>query len=215
MSRAHDIAAILLDLKAVSVAPRTPFTWASGLSSPIYCDNRLIISAVTERRRVAQAFCDLIAEQSYAPDLIAGTATAGIPHAAWIAEGLSLPMVYIRSSEKKHGKKNQIEGRLSPGARAVVVEDLISSGGSSIRAAQALEDAGASIAGVVAVFQYGLAGSAEAFAAAKMPFATLTNLDALLEVAAERGDLDAEELELMQSWSLDPKAWSQAHGKHA
>ena len=212
MTRANDIAEILLRLKAVSISPKQPFTWASGLRSPLYCDNRLIISTVAERRTVANAFVSLMDEQGWQPNVVAGTATAGIPHAAWIADALSLPMVYIRSAEKKHGKQNRIEGRLPEDARAVVIEDLISTGGSSVSAAQALEESGARILGVAAIFSYGMDKATRAFAEAGMAHATLTNLESLLAAAVTRGDLDEAERELVASWRVDPVAWSERHG---
>ena len=211
MSRQSDIAAILLDLKAVAVSPKNPFTWASGLRSPLYCDNRLIISTVVERRQVAAGFVALIREQGWQPDVIAGTATAGIPHAAWVADAMDLPMVYIRSASKKHGKQNLIEGRLPEGARAVVIEDLISTGGSSIKAARSLEEAGGKVAGVAAVFQYGMRRAVDAFAESAYAYATLTDLAALLDVARERQLLDHDEKETVLQWREDPQAWSDSH----
>ncbi len=212
MSDAKHIAEILLDLKAVSISPRQPFTWASGLRSPLYCDNRLIISAVVERRAVTQAFVTLFKQRDWQPNVIAGTATAGIPHAAWIADTLSLPMVYIRGAEKQHGKQNRIEGRLPEDAQAVVIEDLISTGGSSVSAALALADAGARIQGVAAIFSYGMDKATRCFADAQLNHATLCNLEALLSVAQMRGDLDSDEVALVKTWSQDPITWSQRHG---
>jgi len=210
MKDRRDIAGILLELGAVSVSPREPFTWASGLLSPLYCDNRLLVSTVDERRRVVVAFTALIQAQGWSPTVIAGTATAGIPHAAWIAEALSLPMVYIRSSEKKHGKKNLIEGRLPADARAVVIEDLISTGGSCIKAAQALMAEGAVVEGVAAIFQYGMDRARQAFAEAEIAFATLTDLSELLDVAVTAKRITDHERELVETWRLDPPAWSAA-----
>ncbi|MDJ0838484.1 MAG: orotate phosphoribosyltransferase [Acidobacteriota bacterium] len=211
MSRAHDIAAILLDLEAVAVSPKKPFTWASGLRSPLYCDNRLIISTVHERRKVADAFTKMIAELGWQPQIIAGTATAGIPHAAWVAELMDLPMVYIRSAEKKHGKKNLIEGRLPKGARVVVIEDLISTGGSSIKAARAVEEAGGKVVGIAAVFQYGMRRAVNGFAEAGYPYDSLTDLASLLDVAENRQQLNAEEKQTVLQWREDPQAWSDNH----
>ena len=212
MNQAAKIAEILLRLEAVSISPKQPFTWASGLRSPLYCDNRLIISTVEERREVVRAFVSLLGEQDWRANVIAGTATAGIPHAAWIAEALGLPMVYIRSAEKKHGKQNRIEGRLPADARAVVIEDLISTGGSSVSAALALQEAGAEILGVAAIFSYGMDKASKAFGDADMAHATLTNLETMLEVAVSRGDLDNEERALVAEWRSDPAAWSERHG---
>lgn len=208
MNIAKDIAATLLDLEAVSLQPHQPFTWASGLKSPIYCDNRLIISNVAARRQVIEAFAALVREKGYDFDCIAGTATAGIPHAAWLAEKLELPMVYVRSSEKGHGKQNRIEGRLPAKARVLVVEDLISTGGSSVTAAEALVEAGAEISAVVAVFQYGLPKAEARFKEADIAYATLSDFNTLIEVAVEQHKLAESDLALLRSWNQDPKAWS-------
>lgn len=210
MRDAKAIAKILLDLGAVSLSPKAPFTWASGLRSPLYCDNRLIISTVEERRTVIQSFVDTIKDQGWAPDVIAGTATAGIPHGAWVAEAMGLPMVYVRSSSKKHGKQNLIEGRLQKGQKVVVIEDLISTGGSCIKAADALVEAGAEVIGVVAIFQYGLDKSVKAFADASLPYTTLSNLDALLAQAVASESINEEESGLVADWRKDPQAWSDA-----
>ncbi|CAM2066301.1 Orotate phosphoribosyltransferase [Sulfidibacter corallicola] len=207
-----EIATLLLELGAVSVSPNEPFTWTSGLKSPIYCDNRLIISTVDQRRRVARGFVDLMKQNDWQPDLVAGTATAGIPHGAWVADRLDLPMVYVRSAEKKHGKKNLIEGRVPDGASVVVVEDLISTGGSCIKAAQALEEQGAKVLGVVAIFQYGLPKAAAGFAEANLNYSTLTNMSALLDVAIESGRLSAGDRASLVAWQEDPAAWSVRHG---
>lgn len=207
------IAATLLDLKAVVLSPENPFTWASGLASPIYCDNRLIMSSVSAREAVIEAFCQNIKAMTPQPQAIAGCATAGIPHAAWIADRLKLPMVYVRSSEKKHGRQNRIEGRLSEGTRVLVIEDLISTGGSAIKVAQCLQEAGCEILQITSVFQYGLPKAAANFAAAGMAFQSLTDLETLLKVAVEKAYLNQAEFGLLQAWRQDPKAWSDAHGK--
>lgn len=212
MSDASAMANLLLSLKAVSVSPRKPFTWASGLRSPIYCDNRLIISTVVERRMVIDAFSRLIEAEDWHPDLIAGTATAGIPHAAWLAEKLALPMVYVRGAEKKHGKGNRIEGLSPEGRRTVLIEDLISTGGSSVSAAQALREAGARVTGVAAIFQYGLEKSRVRFAEAALPYATLTDFETLLTEAVASHLLQPDEVDIMRQWRQDPQLWSANHG---
>ena len=204
------IAETLLKLKAVTISPTEPYTWASGLKSPLYCDNRLIISTVKERRHVAASFVRKLEALDWRPTVIAGTATAGIPHAAWIAELLSLPMVYIRSSEKKHGKQNRIEGRVPQGAKAVVIEDLISTGGSSVSAAQVLQDQGVEVIGVLAIFQYGMAKAKVRFHEAGLPFDTLTNLETLLKTAMDLGSLTKDEYRSVIEWSNDPQGWSDA-----
>jgi len=209
MNRKEQIAEILLDLKAVSVSPRQPFTWASGLRAPLYCDNRLIISTVAQRRIVIEGFVALMQELDWKPEVVAGTATAGIPHAAWLAEALSLPMIYIRSAEKKHGKKNRIEGTLPTGAEVVVIEDLISTGGSSISAAQGVEEAGGRVLGIAAIFRYGMSRADKAFAEADINYASLTDLPALLDVALRRGYLVEDERQAVLAWREDPALWSQ------
>lgn len=210
MSDAKAIAAILLKLGAVSVSPREPFTWASGLKSPLYCDNRLIISTVEERRKVIKGFQVAVSQLDQKPDVIAGTATAGIPHAAWLADALSLPMIYIRGSEKKHGKQNRIEGRVPEGSKAIVIEDLVSTGGSSISAVEALQEKGIEVLAVIAIFQYGMERAAKNFATTNVPLITLSNLDALLAEAVDSGSIDDEERALVEAWRKDPAAWSDA-----
>jgi len=209
--REQVIASILLELGAVSISVSPPFTWASGLKAPLYCDNRLLLSTVTQRRSVCSAFRALLQEQAWQPAVIAGTATAGIPHAAWLAEALSLPMVYVRSAEKGHGKKNLIEGRLEPGAPCVLVEDLISTGGSVLKAAAGLREAGAELLGVAAVFQYGLPAASAHFAAANLAFASLTDLESLLAVAMSENRIQDGDRDIVREWRKDPAAWSRAH----
>jgi len=211
--RSRAIAELLLDIGAVTVSPRQPFTWASGLKAPLYCDNRLLISDVAARQAVVEGFLAMIRDAGWQPDLIAGTATAGIPHAAWLAHALSLPMVYIRGAQKKHGKQNRIEGRVAAGSSAVVIEDLISTGGSVISAAKALTERGVHILGIGAVFQYGMARSRASFADAGYPYATLTDLDTLLRVALERELLSKDEIVSVQTWREDPKAWSDSRAE--
>ena len=151
-----DIAESLLEIKAVSLRPNDPFTWTSGIQSPIYCDNRLTLSYPEIRRKIAAGLAEIITEKFPGTDLIAGTATAGIPHAAWVSELLNLPMCYVRSKAKGHGKGNQIEGNAASGQKVVVVEDLISTGGSVITAVEALREAGCNVLGVVSIFTYEL-----------------------------------------------------------
>ena len=207
-NRRQSIARILLDLGAVTISANKPYTWSSGMKSPLYCDNRLIISTVEQRRQVCAAFSDLLKRRDWQPTYIAGTATAGIPHAAWLAEALSLPMVYVRSQAKKHGKENLIEGYLPEGAHCVVVEDLISTGGSSIRAAANLRQSGAQVLGVAAIFQYGLASAEKGFAGAEIAFDSLTDLENLLETAVSMDLIQDSERQLVRRWRQDPEAWS-------
>ncbi|APB31296.1 orotate phosphoribosyltransferase [Vagococcus teuberi] len=201
------IAKELLSIKAVSLSPNEPFTWASGIKSPIYCDNRLTMSYPDVRRLVAKGLANLIKENYPSVEVIAGTATAGIPHAAWVAEELGLPMVYIRGKSKDHGKKNQIEGRIDNGAKMVIIEDLISTGGSVIDAAQAAKREGAAVLGVAAIFTYQLPSGVENLKAAGIPFDTLTNYDELIDVAIENDYISQDDRLLLQEWKKDPVSW--------
>ncbi len=204
------LAADLLAIDAVTLAPDRPFTWASGRKAPIYCDNRLTLAHPAVRRRIRDGFVALLQAHALTPDVIAGTATAGIPHAAWLAERLDLPMVYVRSQPKAHGRRNQIEGRLEPGQRVVLIEDLISTGGSSLEAVAALREAGAEVLAVLGIFTYGFPAAAAAFEAAGVPLYTLTSYPTLVEVAAEAGTFDAAALAALRSWQQDPVGWSEA-----
>ncbi|WP_018753631.1 orotate phosphoribosyltransferase [Paenibacillus sanguinis] len=201
------IAASLLDIGAVALRPHQPFTWTSGIQSPIYCDNRLTMSYPEIRDLIADSFAALIREAYPEAEVVAGTATAGIPHAAFVAQKLGLPMAYIRDKAKGHGKENQIEGLIKPGQKVVVIEDLISTGGSSIKAAEAVRNAGAEPLAVLAIFSYQLSKAVSAFAAAGIPLQTLSNYTALIDVAIERGDIKPEDLALLQSWRENPAAF--------
>ncbi len=194
------VAADLLRIGAVLIQPDDPFTWASGIQSPIYTDNRLALGHPDVRRRLRDAFAATLRQHEIAPDVIAGTATAGIPHAAWLADHLDLPMVYVRSKPKGHGRGNQIEGPLHTGQSVVVVEDLVSTGGSSLDAVAALREAGAEVRAVLAIFSYGLERAHRAFADAEVPLHVLTDLDALLGVAVEEGRLDPSQREAVGAW---------------
>lgn len=201
------IAKHLLDIKAVTLNPTSPFTWASGMKSPIYCDNRITMGYPSVRKKIAQDMADLIRENYPDVEVIAGTATAGIPHAAWVAEVLDLPMVYIRGKAKDHGKGNQIEGRLIPGQKMVVIEDLISTGGSVIEACEAAAKEGAEILGVAAIFTYELPKGVENFKQHDISLKTLTNYTTLIEVALETKTIESEEVSLLKQWKKDPLNW--------
>ncbi len=203
------IASILLAIGAVSLSPASPYTWASGLRSPIYCDNRLLMGYPEARGAVTAGFMELLQTRGLKCDVLAGTATAGIPHAAWLAHATNMPMVYVRSKPKGHGRQNQIEGPLEPGQSVVVIEDLISTGKSSVAAVQALQEAGALVKHVLAIFSYGFEDADAMFTAAGVPFDTLTNFETLITVAEKEGRLPAAELETMRAWRLDPRAWSE------
>ena len=200
-----DIAKSLLDVKAVFLKPNEPFTWASGIKSPIYCDNRLVLSYPDKRDQVKFGLVELIKKKYPEVEVIMGTATAGIPMASLIADVMALPMGYVRSSNKSHGKENKIEGRILPSQKVVVVEDLISTGGSCITAVESLREAGAEVLGVVAIFSYLLPAASKAFGDINCDFATLSNYDALLEAAVENNYVQASDLEKLNAWKKDPK----------
>ena len=200
------IAQQLLSIGAVELRPNDPFTWASGVKSPIYCDNRLTMSYPAVRKAIADALAETIRREYPEAQVIAGTATAGIPHAAWVAERLDLPMVYVRSKPKGHGQSNLIEGKILPGQKAVVIEDLISKGGSVLQAAQALQDAGFEVAGIAAIFTYGLPQAEQAIQEAGFTFHTLTDFPALVEQAGESGAIAAADLPMLNEWHEKLKA---------
>ncbi len=208
----EQIAVDLLEIGAVALRPDDAFTWASGLRAPIYCDNRLTLANPSARTRITSGFQELIGRGGYRPDVVAGVATAGIPQATLLADRLSLPLVYVRSAAKAHGKGNRVEGRVRPGERVVVVEDLISTGGSAVEAVEALREAGAEPVAVLAIFSYGFGRAAERFAAAGVRSATLTNFATLLRVAERIGVLDFDAIESLRRWQRDPEAWSRAVG---
>jgi orotate phosphoribosyltransferase len=206
---AGQIASSLLDIKAVALRPHQPFTWTSGIKSPIYCDNRLTMSYPEVRDLIAESFASIIREQYPDAEVIAGTATAGIPHAAFVSQKLGLPMAYIRDKAKGHGKENMIEGLIQPGQKVIVIEDLISTGGSSLKAALAVKEAGAEPLAVLAIFSYQLDKATSAFAEAGIPLQTLSNYTALTEKAVELGSIQPEDLELLQAWREDPASFGQ------
>ncbi|MDT2796847.1 orotate phosphoribosyltransferase [Enterococcus cecorum] len=207
LSIEQQVAQNLLAIKAVFLSPNEPFTWASGIKSPIYCDNRLTLSFPKVRRLIAKGLAEKIKKQFPEVEVIAGTATAGIPHAAWVAEILDLPMVYIRSKAKDHGKGNQIEGQITPGQKMVVIEDLISTGGSVLEACQAAKREGADVLGVAAIFTYELPKGATNFNTAKLPLVTLTNYTTLIQTALEEGYISEADLALLTAWKHDPENW--------
>ncbi|MEH7776774.1 orotate phosphoribosyltransferase [Bacillus altitudinis] len=202
------IAKHLLQIKAVSLKPDEPFTWASGIKSPIYCDNRLTLSYPEVRGDIAEGLKDLILTHFEGAEVVAGTATAGIPHAALAADRLNVPMCYVRSKPKAHGKGNQIEGAVSPGQKVVVVEDLISTGGSVLEVVAALEEEGCDVLGVVAIFTYGLPKAAAAFQEKNIPYVTLTDYDTLTEVALELKAIERSAMNKLKRWRQDPSSES-------
>lgn len=200
MTPAQLVAQSLLNEKAVFLRPAEPFTWASGIKSPIYCDNRLLISRPEVRRFITKAFQELVHSKGLKPEVIAGTATAGIPWAAWLAEALELPMVYVRSSAKDHGRKNLIEGQVTPGASTLLVEDLISTGKSSLAAVNALRDSEMKVLAVVGLFHYNFPQAHEVFKRHDVTALPLCTLDDMLPVAIERGDISSTQAEDIRSW---------------
>lgn len=202
------VAEFLLQIKAIKLQPANPFTWASGLKSPIYCDNRVTLSYPSIRTYIRQKLSELIQEEYGSIGVIAGVATAGIPQGALVAQELGLPFIYVRSKPKEHGTQSLIEGEIHEGQRVVIVEDLISTGKSSLQAVKALREAGYEVAGLVAIFSYGLDISTENFANAKCRFSTLSNYSALLEYAEENNFFPKKDIELLANWRNNPEEWS-------
>jgi orotate phosphoribosyltransferase len=210
--RAKRIARHLLRIGAVSLSPSDPFTWASGRLSPIYCDNRLTLGYPDVRSDIAAGFAAIMRENHIPCDVIVGTATAGIPHAAWLADRAGLPMAYVRSKAKEHGRGNQIEGLAPEGAHAVVIEDLVSTGMSSTAVLAPLAEAGVKVEAVLAIFTYGLPSASQAFERAGIPLFTLSSFPSLIEAAAETGSLTDADLDSMQAWYRNPARWSADRG---
>lgn len=200
MTLERKLAKELLAIQAVALRPNDYFTWTSGIKSPIYCDNRITMSYPSIRREIAAGMVEVIKEKYPAVEVIAGTATAGIPHAAWVSELLDLPMIYVRDSAKKHGKTNQIEGRVLEGQKVVIIEDLISTGLSSLKVAKALREAGAEVLGVVAIFSYELTKAHEAFSQAEVEYVTLTNYPVLVEEAVASNFIHQDDVEKLLEW---------------
>ncbi|QJC21916.1 orotate phosphoribosyltransferase [Arcanobacterium buesumense] len=205
MNTAQTVAKALLDIQAVFLRPDNPFTWASGIKSPIYTDNRLILTAPEQRNIVEDAIAQRIRQTFPDVEVLMGTATAGIAHAALAADRLGIPMGYVRSSAKDHGRTNRIEGRLEPGARVVVVEDLISTGGSVIETVQALREAGADVLGVVAIFSYGMRAAAQTLRTADVKLTTLTTFDDAIELAQKTGRITATDLPRLRAFRDNPR----------
>lgn len=206
MSLQKQIAHAMLQVGAVELNPTDLFTWASGIKSPIYCDTRLTISDPAIRKQLANGLAQNIKEFFPETEVVAGTATAGIPHAAWVSDILELPMVYVRSKAKEHGRGNQIEGKYAAGQKVVVVEDIVSTGGSSIMAVEALRAAGCEVVGVVCVYTYNLPKAEEAFEAAGVKYVSLTNFDYLVEAATESGTVAADQIPFLKDWHAKLKA---------
>ena len=203
-----EIAKDLLKIKAVKLSPDKPFTWASGIKSPIYCDNRLTISYPEIRKQIAQGLAAQIKAEFSDVEVIGGVATAGIPHAAWVADELGLPMIYVRSKPKDHGRGKQIEGVLPARAKTVLIDDLLSTGGSVLKAVKAAQNEGADVIGVGAIFSYQLPAVSANFEHAGLSFTTLTNYSELLEAATEENYIAADQLETLKKWRKAPEKWN-------
>ncbi|HWZ04749.1 MAG TPA: orotate phosphoribosyltransferase [Mucilaginibacter sp.] len=203
----NQVAEFLLQIKAIKLQPNNPFTWASGWHSPIYCDNRITLSHPTIRTYIRQQLTRLIQEQFGAVGCIAGVATAGIPQGALVAQELGLPFIYVRSKPKDHGTGSMIEGEILTGKRVVVIEDLISTGKSSLQAVEALRSAGYDVAGLAAIFTYGFDLAAENFKQANCPFVTLSNYNALIKYAAENQYISENDIQILKNWRENPAEW--------
>lgn len=206
--KALKIADFLLQIKAVKLNVANPFTWSSGLKSPIYCDNRKTLSFPLIRTSIRQTFSDQIKKEFETVEVIAGVATGGIAIGALVAEELGLPFIYVRSSSKGHGLGNQIEGEYREGQRVVVIEDLISTGGSSLKAVEALRDAKCNVLGLAAIFSYGFDVSIRAFEQAKCQFFTLSDYDVLLEQAEKSNYVSPKDIESLKAWKNNPENWN-------
>lgn len=201
------LAKSLLDINAVLLRPNEPFTWASGWNSPIYCDNRLTLRYPPIRKRIAKAFVSCITDHLTTPEVITGTATAGIPHAAWVAGSMDLPLAYVRAKAKAYGLGNQIEGGVDKGQSTIVIEDLISTGGSAISVIEALQFIGAEITAVLSIFSYGFDKAKDRFRKIGVPVYTLTDYKTLIDVALEEGAVQESDIKLLNSWRANPEKW--------
>ena len=206
------VAKALLEIKAVFFRPDEPFTWASGIKSPVYCDNRLILTAPEQRKIVEQAIADKVKEVYPECEVLMGTSTAGIAHAAIAASILDMPMGYVRSGAKDHGRQNQIEGRLEKGQKVVVIEDLISTAGSVIEVVDVLREAGAEVLGIVSIFTYGMQKGLDRLAAANVKNVSLTNFDTIAEVASETGYIKPEDVARLIKFRNNPSDESWING---
>lgn len=201
------IANKLLQINAIKLNPASPFTWASGWKSPIYCDNRKTLSFPEVRNAICEGFVKAIKEKYPQVEVIAGVATGAIAHGMLVADRLDLPFIYVRSAPKSHGLANQIEGDYKIGQRVVVIEDLISTGMSSLAAVDALRDAGCQVLGLLAIFSYQFDQAVNSFAQANVEFSTLSNYSVLIEAALEQGKISKAELELLKDWRQNPQEW--------
>ncbi len=204
---AGKVASLLLDIEAIKLSYKNPFTWSSGWKSPIYCDNRLALSYPKIRTFIKESLAQAIKSNFSQAEYIAGVATAGVPHGALVAEVLDLPYIYVRPKPKDHGMGNLIEGKIEKGKKVVLIEDLISTGGSSLKAAQALKEAGFNVLGMVAIFTYGFDVAEKQFEEAKIPLVCLSDFNHMLKEAVEKKYLDENQLIYVKSWRVDPGNW--------
>ncbi len=204
---AKEIARSLLQINAIKLEPANPFTWASGWKSPIYCDNRKSLSYPSLRKKLQKAFVEVVENHFEKPDVIAGVATGAIAHGLLVAEAMGLPFIYVRSSAKKHGLGNQIEGDLMPNANVLVVEDLVSTGKSSLEAVEALREAGANVIGMAAIFTYGFKAARENFEQANVELQTLSDYASLIDIALESNYINEADLETLRYWREHPDKW--------
>ena len=203
------VAESLLQIKAIKLQPKTPFTWASGWKSPIYCDNRVALSHPSIRTYIRQKLSEVVQEEFGSVQMISGVATAGIPQGVLVAQELGLPFTYVRSDAKAHGRQNQIEGEVVEGQRVVVIEDLVSTGMSSLRAVKALREAGCDVVGLVSIFNYGFEEATRNFAEAKCRLISLCTYDSLIDFAIEHNYVQQVDAELLREWRLIPSTWGQ------
>jgi orotate phosphoribosyltransferase len=205
---AEQLADYLLQINAIKLNPQTPFTWASGWKSPIYCDNRLTLSYPIVRQFIKEQFKTAMLEHFADAQAIAGVATAGIPHGALLADLMGLPFLYVRSAPKQHGLTNMIEGKLNAGDKIVVIEDLISTGKSSLEVVAALKNAGANVQGMMAIFTYGFTKADDAFANANCKLVTLSDYHHLIQLAAQKNYIQANQIDTLQQWRTSPDTWT-------
>lgn len=203
----EELALHLLEIDAVILQPNTPFTWSSGWNSPIYCDNRLTLRYPEIRTKIAEHFQKFIEENNGEVDVITGTATAGIPHAAWVADRLKKPLAYVRAKAKSYGLGNQIEGGVEKGESTIVIEDLISTGGSALSVVEALQFIGADVMAVLSIFTYGFDKAIQRFKDTEVPVYTLTDYTTLVDVAVKENYIKEEDLELLSEWRAEPETW--------
>ena len=212
MSIAQQLAQISLEIGAIKIDSKNPFTWASGYRMPIYNDNRMLLGNAEHRQRVAEGLNEVVEKNHLPADVIAGVATAGIPHATGLANRMGLPLIYVRSAPKEHGLKNQVEGILQSGQSVIVVEDLISTGGSAIKAVEAVREAGGTVDHCLGIFSYGFPEAEQKFDRANCRLHTLLNLDTLLQCAVTEGKIRPDEKQVISHWAENPFEWGKQQG---